>query len=98
MVSVPQVWLITGCSTGFGAQFVHSLIARGDKVIATGRDADRKLEHLKPTGAAILELDLTCSETEIRSKADSALEIFGSIDVVVNNAGYSELGFLEEVT
>jgi NADP-dependent 3-hydroxy acid dehydrogenase YdfG len=47
----PLVWLVTGCSSGFGAAFVHEIIARGDKAIAIGRKAETRLAHLKGTGA-----------------------------------------------
>lgn len=59
------VWLITGISSGFGTQFVHSILARGDKVIATARTPE-KIQHLEAAGAAVLRLDLTHSEEEIR--------------------------------
>ncbi|KAG0653022.1 putative oxidoreductase [Hyphodiscus hymeniophilus] len=90
-------WLITGCSSGFGEAFVHEILARGDRVIATGRNASERLKHLEGTGAAILEIDVTASQAELDSKVKEALEIYYGIDVLVNNAGYFELGLLEEV-
>ena len=89
-------WLVTGCSSGFGEQFVHSVLARGDKVIATGRRADQRLAHLKGTGAAILEIDVSAQEAEIQAKAQQALKIYDGIDVLVNNAGYVDLSFVED--
>ncbi|PCH08127.1 Short-chain dehydrogenase/reductase SDR [Penicillium occitanis (nom. inval.)] len=94
----PRVWLITGCSSGFGEQFVRQNIARGDKVIATGRNAATKLAHLKDTGAAILDLDVTLSEAEIFAKIKEAHQIYGRIDVLVNNAGYIESGAVEDIS
>lgn len=98
--NMPQLtWLVTGCSSGFGEAFVHGILARGDRVIATGRQADTKLSHLKTTGASMLELDVTAPQAEIDAKIDEALRIYGSgIDVVVNNAGYMQSGFVEEMT
>ena len=93
-----QTWLITGCSSGFGEQFVHSLLARGDKVIATGRNAAKKLAHLKDTGAAILDLDVTSPQIEIDEIVKKAIEIYGGVDVLVNNAGYNDIGTVEELT
>lgn len=55
----------TGCFSGFGELFVHQLRALGDNVIATGRDAETKLAHLKDTGAAIVDLDVDGPEAEI---------------------------------
>ncbi|KAL8845688.1 MAG: hypothetical protein Q9221_009158 [Calogaya cf. arnoldii] len=89
-------WLVTGCSSGFGKQFVHSILARGDNVIATGRKADQRLAHLKDTGAAILDLDISASEEQIAAKAQEALKIYDGIDVLVNNAGYIDFGFVED--
>ncbi|KAH6649425.1 hypothetical protein F5144DRAFT_634862 [Chaetomium tenue] len=84
----PLVWLITGCSSGFGAQFVHSALARGDKVIATGRNAATKLKQFEGTGAAIVDLDVSLPEADVRKIIDEAAKIYGRIDVLVNNAGY----------
>ena len=94
---MPQLtWLVTGCSSGFGEQFVHGILARGDRVIATGRKADQRLAHLKGTGAAILEIDVSAPEVEIQAKAQEALKIYGGIDVLINNAGYVDIGFVED--
>jgi NAD(P)-dependent dehydrogenase (short-subunit alcohol dehydrogenase family) len=71
--------------------------ARGDRVIATGRNAAEKLSHLKDTGAAILDIDVTAPQGELDSKMKEALAIYGGIDVLVPNAGYSEIGFVEEL-
>lgn len=95
----PTTWLITGCSSGFGAEFVRQLRAQGDNVIATGRNAATKLVHLKETGASILDLDVTSSEDIIAAKVAEAWDLYpGGIDVVVNNAGYILSGAFEEVT
>ncbi|KAJ3541376.1 hypothetical protein NM208_g4641 [Fusarium decemcellulare] len=92
-------WLITGCSSGFGELLVRQLRAAGDNVIATGRNADTKLSHLKDTGAALLDLDVTESPTVIKAKIDEAWGIYDEgIDVVVNNAGYILSGAVEELT
>ena len=91
------VWLVTGCSSGLGEALVHAIIARGDRVIATGRNAAERLSHLKNTSAAILDLDVTASEAEIDSTIQDAIAIYGGIDVVVHNAGYGEIGFAEEL-
>ena len=78
-------WLVTGCSSGFGESFVHAILARGDKVIATGRKSAERLAHLKDSGAAILDLDVTWSQQEIDSTIEKAIEIYGGIDVLVSD-------------
>ena len=99
MGAAPLTWLITGCSSGFGEAFVRQLRAAGDNVIATGRNAEIKLAHLKHTGASILDLDVSSPASEITRKIDQAWTLFeGGVDVVVNNAGYILSGAVEELT
>ncbi|KAL5335954.1 hypothetical protein BJX70DRAFT_410165 [Aspergillus crustosus] len=93
-----QTWFITGCSSGFGEQFVRQLRALGDNVIATGRNADTRLAHLKDTGATFLDLDVTAPQVELDAKFQQAVEIYGGVDVLVNNAGYIQCGAVEELT
>ncbi|KAI1080878.1 hypothetical protein F5B20DRAFT_570019 [Whalleya microplaca] len=94
-----QTWLITGCSSGFGELFVRQLRALGDNVIATGRNAQTKLAHLKDTGASISDLDVSAPPHEIEAKIAEAWSLYpGGIDVIVNNAGYILSGAVEELT
>jgi NADP-dependent 3-hydroxy acid dehydrogenase YdfG len=91
----PQVWLITGTSSGFGAALVQNLLVRGDKVIATARSLS-KIEHFETLCAATLQLDVTASTAELENIAKEAIAIYGRIDVPVNNAGYSLFGTFED--
>ncbi|KAK2734352.1 hypothetical protein FQN55_002808 [Onygenales sp. PD_40] len=93
----PLVWLVTGCSSGFGEELINLIIARGDHAIATSRNVDR-LEPQRFAGASVFELDVTAPQEEIDAKVLGALEIHGRIDVVVNNAGYIDVGTLEETS
>ncbi|KAI8311361.1 hypothetical protein K4K61_012276 [Colletotrichum sp. SAR11_59] len=96
---VPKTWFITGCSSGFGEILVRKLCAEGENVIATGRQADVKLAHLKDTGARVMDLDVSASEGVIRDTVAQAWAAFpGGVDVVVNNAGYVLSGLVEELT
>ena len=90
-------WLITGCSSGFGEQFVKTILKRGDRVIATTRGGVERLNHLRELGAATLQLDVCSPQAELESRVHDALAIYGGIDVLVNNAGYIEAGLLEDV-
>ncbi|CAL1706818.1 unnamed protein product [Somion occarium] len=93
------VWLITGTSSGLGRDLALAALKRGDKVIATGRARSlAKLSDLKEQGADVLELDATSSLETLQQIAKDAVAIHGRIDVLVNNAGYIEIGTLEENT
>ncbi|THH32517.1 hypothetical protein EUX98_g1704 [Antrodiella citrinella] len=93
------VWLITGTSSGFGRDLTLEALKRGDKVIATARARSlSKLSDLKKAGADVLELDVTDPLDKLHEVAKKAVKIHGRVDVVVNNAGFIQNGFLEEVT
>src|SRR5271169_664807 len=96
-MSQQRVWLVTGANSGFGAEFVHQILARGDKVIATGRNP-AKLAVLSDTKAHLLKLDVTSPLQELQAIAKEAASVYGRIDVLVNNAGYIEMGTIEETT
>ncbi|KAI1380531.1 NAD(P)-binding protein [Hypoxylon crocopeplum] len=90
------VWLITGCSSGFGELLTHHTLSRGDLAIATARNLD-KIRHLGQAGVAILELDVTHSQQDINDTVAKAISIYGRIDVVVNNAAYVASGAWEDI-
>lgn len=96
-MSQQRTWVITGANSGFGTEFVHQILARGDKVIATGRNPD-KLSALSNTGAHLVKLDVTSPLGELKEIAKQAEAVYGRIDVLVNNAGYIEMGTIEETT
>ncbi|KAJ5548591.1 hypothetical protein N7513_005825 [Penicillium frequentans] len=74
---------------------------QGDRVIATGRGREssgiERLASLEDAGAAVMELDVTASEEVIKAKVDEAWSIYGHVDVLINNAGYIDVGVFEEV-
>ncbi len=92
-----QVWMITGCSTGFGRVLAGLLLARGERVAATARRPETLADLIAPHGdrAMALKLDIT-SEADIESAVAAARDRFGAIDVLVNNAGYGGLGTVED--
>jgi len=92
-----KVWFITGCSSGFGRELALGVLSRGDYVIATARDAS-KLESLKKAGGATMSLDVTAPLDDLKKVAKEANELYGRIDYLINNAGYSQVGGLEELT
>ncbi|KIW17610.1 hypothetical protein PV08_04805 [Exophiala spinifera] len=95
---MPRVFLITGCSTGFGREYAQEVLDRGDHVVATARDPSKvSLKGTTPTNHLAVRLDVT-DKASIKAAFNSALDKFGRIDVVVNNAGYGLAGCFEEYT
>jgi NAD(P)-dependent dehydrogenase (short-subunit alcohol dehydrogenase family) len=96
--SEARVWFITGTSTGFGRALAEEALENGDQVVATARDPEqvREFEENYPERARAVRLDVTDTD-EVHEAIQAALEVFGKIDVVVNNAGYGYLGGIEEV-
>lgn len=94
-----RVWLITGGSSGFGRALAEAALARGDRVAATARRAERleDLARSKPERAHAVALDVTDAES-VRRAVDDVLERFDRLDVLVNNAGHGQVGAVEETT
>lgn len=89
-----KVILITGCSTGIGRDLAQRLTQTGYTVVATAR----RMETLDDLSAALkLPLDVTRSDS-VNHAVARTLQQFGRIDVLINNAGYTMLGALEEVS
>jgi NAD(P)-dependent dehydrogenase (short-subunit alcohol dehydrogenase family) len=92
-----DVWFITGCSTGFGRELAKMVLDRGFRAVITARDP-AKIQDLAAghTGRALaLPLDVT-DQAQVADSVQKAEAAFGSIDVLVNNAGYGYVGALEE--
>ncbi|MEO6754235.1 MAG: oxidoreductase [Chthoniobacteraceae bacterium] len=93
-----RVWLITGCSSGFGLSLATAVLARGQRVVATARRlesfADLAARH--PETCRAIALDVADS-AQVKSAIAEAAAAFGRIDVLVNNAGYGLIGAFEEL-
>jgi NAD(P)-dependent dehydrogenase (short-subunit alcohol dehydrogenase family) len=99
MADNAKVWLITGSSTGFGRSLTEAVLKKGDSVIATARKP-KQLDDLVakyPGTAKAVRLDVT-NPQEVHDAVDAAIDAFGRIDVLVNNAGYGTVGVIEEVS
>ncbi len=93
-----KVWFITGCSTGFGKELAIIAANAGDTVVGTLRKSDQveAFDNLVEGKTFGVLLDVTQPQ-QIKEGVRFALEKFGTIDVLVNNAGYGSLGAVEEV-
>ncbi|KAJ3846061.1 hypothetical protein EV368DRAFT_77141 [Lentinula lateritia] len=98
------VWMITGCSTGFGRRFVPAILRRGDKIIATARNlstienlaTEVSEQGLDANNLKILELDLEWTTAKLEGVVQEALDTWGRIDVLVNNGGVGMKSLIEE--
>jgi len=91
------VWFITGCSTGFGRELAQLVLHRGWRAVVTARDVGRvqDLTEGYETKALALSLDVTKPD-QITAAVKAAEDRFGSVDVLVNNAGYGYQAAIEE--
>ncbi|WP_456265697.1 MULTISPECIES: oxidoreductase [unclassified Bacillus (in: firmicutes)] len=92
-----KVWLITGCSTGFGRQIAKKAIESGYKVAVTARNVDQVKDLVagKEEQAIAITLDVT-NKAQIKDAVEKTIDAFGRIDVLVNNAGIGYFASVEE--
>lgn len=93
----PKVWFITGASRGFGRVWTEAALNRGDKVAATARKPESiaGLKEKYGENVLMLELDVT-NAAQVKLAVQQAYAHFGRLDIVLNNAGYSLVGTIEE--
>ena len=92
-----KVWFITGASRGFGRIWAEAALKRGDKVAATARNAADVAALKEQFGDSVLPLALDVTNAEqVKLAVQEAHAHFGRLDVVLNNAGYSLVGTIEE--
>jgi NAD(P)-dependent dehydrogenase (short-subunit alcohol dehydrogenase family) len=92
-----KVWLITGCSSGFGRVLAEKALARGDQVVVTARNAKSIHDFAEryPHTAQVVPLDVTRNGDATAAVAQ-AEKRFGRLDILVNNAGFGFIGAIEE--
>ncbi|KIA75646.1 short chain oxidoreductase [Aspergillus ustus] len=97
----PQVWLVTGASSGFGALIAEKALEAGHKVIATARNPTKAAQdypQIESLGGKWLQLDVTSMTAKEEVEKAIADYAGGRIDVLINNAGYGLLGSIEDVS
>src|SRR6266478_3368203 len=98
-MSLNKVWYVTGASQGLGLSLVKQVLGAGYRVAATSRSASdlQKAAGIYDPGRFLpLQVDLTNADS-IRSSIEKTVDVFGNIDVIVNNAGYGMEGTVEEL-
>ncbi|HEV3050700.1 MAG TPA: SDR family NAD(P)-dependent oxidoreductase [Longimicrobium sp.] len=92
-----KTWLITGAGRGMGVEFAKAALAAGHNVVATGRNPDAVAKAVGEADHLLaVKLDVT-SRQDAEAAVKAAVERFGRIDVLVNNAAIFEAGFFEEL-
>src|SRR5206468_2483092 len=96
-LKMQKTWFITGASRGFGLEIAKAALAQGDRVVATARQRASLDEGLGPDTGDLLTIELDVTDpSQANAVVAAAVDRFGGIDVLVNNAGYGQLGFFEE--
>ena len=97
--SETPVWFITGASKGFGREWAEAALERGDRVTATARRPETLDVLVDTYGDAVLPIQLDVTDRDADFDAvQQAVEHFGRLDIVINNAGYGHFGMVEELT
>jgi NAD(P)-dependent dehydrogenase (short-subunit alcohol dehydrogenase family) len=94
-----KTWFITGAGRGLGAEIAKAALRAGDRVVAAGRQRAAVSDRLGPDSERLLSVELDVNnEAQAQAAVDAAVARFGTIAVLVNNAGYGQLGLFEETT
>jgi NAD(P)-dependent dehydrogenase (short-subunit alcohol dehydrogenase family) len=93
-----KIWFITGAGRGMGVDFAKAALAAGNAVVATGRNTEAVAKAVgEADDLLVVKLDIT-SRADAESAVQVAVERFGRIDVLVNNAANSQMGYFEEIS
>src|SRR5216683_292377 len=91
-----QIWLVTGSSRGLGRAIVEAGLAAGNKVLATARDIKSLADLSERYGDQVKLFAMDVTEEAAANAITAAVDVFGSLDVVINNAGYGNLSSVED--
>ena len=94
-----KVWLVTGSASGLGRNIAEAVLASGDRLVATARDPHRLEDLVKQYGDQVRTTALdVADEDAAKAAVQVAMDAFGRLDVVVNNAGYGDVAPFEQLT
>jgi len=94
-----KVWLVTGSASGLGRDIAKAVLASGDRLLATARDPHRLNDLVERYGEQVHTAPLdVADEAAAKAAVEKAVEVFGRLDVVVNNAGYGDVAPFEQVS
>jgi NAD(P)-dependent dehydrogenase (short-subunit alcohol dehydrogenase family) len=96
---MPKVWLVTGSATGLGRHIAEAVLASGDRLVATARDPQRLQDLVQKYGDLVRTASLdVADEAATFAAVQVAVDAFGRLDVVVNNAGYGDIAPFEQLS
>jgi len=96
---MPKVWLVTGSASGLGRHIADAVLASGDRLVATARDPRRLADLVETYGEQVRTAPLdVADEAAATAAVQVAVEAFGRLDVVVNNAGYGDIAPFEQLS
>jgi NAD(P)-dependent dehydrogenase (short-subunit alcohol dehydrogenase family) len=94
-----KVWFVTGASKGLGLSLVKKLLQNGYCVAATSRNSQSLIDEIGQVSETFLPLEVNLTDNnDVKTAIEKSIAHFGKIDVIVNNAGYGQIGTLEELT
>ncbi|MFC0778608.1 SDR family oxidoreductase [Flavobacterium sp. HJSW_4] len=99
MDKVKKVWLVTGASKGLGASLVKKLLKQEFRVVATSRNIQALTNEFGAISDTFLPLEVSLSDSEnVKEAIAKIIAHFGQLDIIVNNAGFGQIGTLKELT
>jgi NAD(P)-dependent dehydrogenase (short-subunit alcohol dehydrogenase family) len=94
-----KVWLVTGSASGLGSEIAEAVLASGDRLLATARDSRQLNDLVERYGEQVCTAPLdVADEAAAKAAVAKAIDIFGRLDVLVNNAGYGDTAPFEQVS
>lgn len=94
-----KVWFVTGASKGLGLCLIKKLLTDGYRVAATSRNADSLIKEIGSASETFLPLEVNLKDnSNVKEAVEKSIAHFGQLDVIVNNAGYAQIGALEELS
>ena len=94
-----KVWLVTGSASGLGRNIAEAVLESGDRLVATARDPRRLDDLVNKFGERVRAVSLdVADESAAQAAVQVAFEVFGRLDVVVNNAGFGDIALFEQLS